>query len=359
MNGGSRKSEWVFIAVLAILAGCATEPYYEAAPITPVNVSPGEDVNIGVNAQMTFVWQSTENTQFYEFHIYNQNSKDTTQYRHDNLREDSVCQEGVCRLTLNVDLPTSKGHAWRVRAGNNAGLSEWNRTRFNMIEASADSKKSTTLNAGVESSVSAETVTSAETSVGAKPTTSVETSVNTKANVSTEISASTGETINAEVTAGEQTRNSVAAGTTSSETIPSVELIASVEESTEPDTKAQTDNDVEAEASAVSNSSMEQNGPDLLQPVEDAKVATGSLIDFKWRSLPDATSYDFYIYDSEGEKMVESLTEISASTLCRGESVCVLTRVVSMPEASHSWKVRANFRNDQSPFTISRFAVMH
>jgi len=346
MNAGSRISEWVCItvaAVLSILTGCATEPYYEAAPITPINVSPGEDVNIGVNAQVTFAWQPTENTHFYEFHIYNQNSKDTAQYWHDNLLQDNICQQGICRLTLNVDLPITEGHAWRVRAGNNAGLSEWNRTRFNMIEASSAANENaiTELNADTELTANTEPE-------------------NTEPGVASESVTNSEPETDAETSPGEPASTSSAA-VVSAETLPSVELISSVEEKTEPGGSTKSDKvaGVEASASAESTSSTELTGPNLLQPTQDAEVATGSLIAFKWRSLPGAVSYDFYIYDSTSNKTVESLTEVAAATLCRGEDVCSITRVVSMPEAKHSWKVRANFPNDQSPFASSGFAVIH
>jgi len=98
--------------------------------------------------------------------------------------------------------------------------------------------------------------------------------------------------------------------------------------------------------------------PELLQPTGGVKVEAGSLVDFKWRSVPNAVSYDFFIYDSVGKKMVESLTGIAAKTLCRDGDECRLTREVALPVASHAWRVRANFQNGQSPFSSSRFAVV-
>ena len=330
MESTSRKSDWVLMAVLVVLVGCATEPYYEAAPINPINVAPSEDVNISVNARTTFSWLATENTQFYEFHIFNQVTKDTTQYRHDKLEVESVCSEGRCSLTLNVDLPISDGHAWRVRAGNNAGLSEWNRTRFNMIEARA--------------SVSNEepAKTSADVTVESR----FESDSNPAPNAVTLSSAD------------EQAGTSDAAAE-NSEAVPSAELVPKVSEVAELDTNAVVRSNTETQTLAVSNSASERGGPDLMQPTEDTQFVSGALVDFKWRSLPNAVSYDFYIYDSVSKEMVESLTDIAAVSLCPIENVCGLTREVSLPEAHHSWRVRANYEQGASPFSSNRFVVTH
>lgn len=340
----SQKSDWAFISLLFMLFGCATEPYYEAAPITPTNVSPGEDIEIGVNASTTFTWLSTENAQYYEFHIYNQKTKDTVQYLHDQLLGANICQDGRCSLTLNVDLPTVKGHAWRVRAGNNAGLSEWNRTRFNMVRASTEASTST-------ESIAAE---------------SAESSTESSTEASTEASAEAGESVDLSVAVQASENGEVSqAGLpdVESEEIPSVELVTDAEQSVENvedavalDTSESETSDSET-ALLKANSQPESTGPELIQPDEDVNVATGSLVDFKWRSLPDAVSYDFFIYDSVSKEMVESLTNIAATSLCTSENVCGLTREIALPEAHHSWRVRANFEDGKSPYSSHRFVI--
>jgi len=344
MRGISRKSDWALISfafVLFILASCATEPYYEAAPVTPTNVSPDEDVNISANASTTFTWLSTENTQYYEFHIYNQNTKDTTQYLHDQLQEASICQDGRCSLTLNVDLPTSKGHAWRVRAGNNAGLSEWNRTRFSMIKASTST----------ESIADESTESSTETSAESGEV--VDLSTATQASENEEVNQSASQVTEAEVMPGAE----VEFVTNFEESAEKIDEGAeNTEEVAELDTAVSESSDAEKEL-LKTNSQSESNGPDLIQPDEDVSVATGSLVDFKWRTLPEAVSYDFFIYDSVSKEMVESLTDIAAELLCTSENVCGLTREIALPEAHHSWRVRANFEDSKSPYSSHRFVI--
>jgi len=319
MISNSRVSGWVVIALLVMLASCATEPYYEAAPITPVSTSPSDDVEIGVNAQTTFVWLPTENTQFYEFHIYNQITKDIKQYSRTRLLDNAVCRDGLCRLTMNVDLPKAKGHAWRVRAGNNAGLSEWNRTRFNMVDASTATNSSAEAIASLSLSSSAESGANAEVAADAEADASDVVMPNP-------------------------------------DQFPSVELITDAQ--TETETNAPVSEGSEADTLVTLKSQPAATVPALMQPTEGVKVESGSLVDFMWRSLPGAVSYDFFIYDSVSKKMVESLTNIAATTLCRSGNICRLTRVVALPVASHAWRVRANFNNSQSPFSSSRFAVV-
>ena len=336
----SQKSDWALISLLFMLFSCATEPYYEAAPLTPTNVSPVEDIEISVNASTTFTWLPTENTQYYEFHIYNQKTKDTVQYLHDQLLEANICQEGRCSLTLNVDLPTVEGHAWRVRAGNNAGLSEWNRTRFNMVEAS------TQVNTQVDTKTESIADESTELSVGASA----------EAGESVDLSAAVQASENEEVSQSGLSAVEL-------EELPSVELVTDVEESVENVEDVAVLDTGESEASDTetallkANSQPESTGPELMQPDEDVSVATGSLVDFKWRSLPDAVSYDFFIYDSVSKEMVESLTNIAAKSLCSSENVCGLTREMALPEAHHSWRVRANFESGKSPYSSHRFII--
>lgn len=132
MNKLVRKTR-LAVPLMVLIAGCATGVEYDAPPSAPVNVSPVEQSDMLVNTRTTFVWQASANASYYEFHIYNNANSDIEQYARRDLLASSVCQNGRCSVTLSVALPYKKDHAWRVRAGNNAGLSVWTRTRFNMV----------------------------------------------------------------------------------------------------------------------------------------------------------------------------------------------------------------------------------
>lgn len=239
--------------IMVLVTGCAFGPEYEVAPFPPVNMSPTEQADVVVNAQTTFVWQTAANATFYQFHIFNNASNDITQHARTNLQSNDVCENGQCRVTLAVALPYKKNHAWRVRAGNNAGFSGWTRTRFNMVGSGE--------NAG----------TSTSTGVGTLMTPSTPRPVS-------------------------------------------------------------------------------PNGID---------VESETLVEFVWRAIPEATGYDFHIFDAVNTQMVDVLNDMPATTVCQSRELCRITRTVKLsPSDAHVWRIRAVNQNGQSTWTRSNFNVV-
>lgn len=233
----------VVLMPLILSMGCASGPVYDLAPLPPVNMTPIVLTDIAVNAQTTFVWRSSENTNYYEFHIFNNETNDIEQYARRNLGESSVCVEGRCSVTLNVALPVKKDHAWRVRAGNNAGLSNWTRTRFNM----------------------------------------------------------------------------------------------------------------------VGSDSLSSASPDIPSPVrpDGSDVQMQTLVEFVWRNIPDATSYDFHIFDAVNAEMIDTLNDLPATTLCQNSDLCRISRSVKLsPSDAHAWRIRAVNSNGRSQWTRTEFNVI-
>lgn len=242
--------------IASSVSGCTSERIYDSVPLVPINVSPSEESEIANDSSVTFVWQSSTGAQYYEFHIFNQQTKDINQYYRRNLQAGDVCQNGSCQLTLNVSLPEAADHAWRVRAVNNAGFSGWTRTRFDMVGAG-----------------------------------------------STRSSNNDG------------SGNSVV-----SRSAPSV--------------------------------------PNPLQPLSGSTAKLDSLVDFVWSSAPQATSYDFHLFDSLNRTIVDELTDIPATTVCQIGENCQLTRKVQLPPSTnHAWRVRAVNNDGQSAWTRVEFTV--
>ncbi len=127
------------VCLLTVLvgAGCAGFGSDQAtiAPALPINVSPIEATDIKVNTETRFVWQAVPTATHYDFHIFNRQSGDIERHFMRNLKARNVCNGGECSVAMVVALPFMRDHAWRVRAINSAGQSEWNRTRFNMVSA--------------------------------------------------------------------------------------------------------------------------------------------------------------------------------------------------------------------------------
>lgn len=239
-----RLPEWAFsVLAVAALTGCASEPFYNAAPLVPQNVSPLEEADIVTNANTSFVWNASANAQFYEFHIFNQQTKAIDQYYRYDLRDHAVCNAGKCSVSMSVNLPAVQDHAWRVRAGNNAGFSAWSRTRFNMVAAG-----SATI------------------------------------------------------------------------AIPAV--------------------------------------PDPLQPLTGSAIKANAMVDFVWRAVPEATSYEFHLFDSVNRTIVGSLRDIPANTVCQGSRNCQITRKINLPPSQdHAWRVRAINNSGESAWTRVVFAI--
>lgn len=242
MKNWIRIATWVGV-VVSLTTGCASGPVYDSPPLPPTNVSPVESTDIVVNAQTTFVWLASDTAEYYEFHIFNNETNDIEQHARRNLRADSVCQGAQCSLTMSVALPIKKDHAWRVRAGNYAGLSGWTRTRFNMVESVA-----------------------------------------------------------------------------SAANVPGIP------------------------------SPIRPNGID---------VKSQSLVEFVWRAIPEATGYDFHVFDAVNAEMVDALNDLPATTVCQSGNLCRITRTVSLqPSDTHAWRVRAVNRDGRSGWTRTQFKVL-
>jgi len=250
-NSGLKKIAFCSkFQMLSILTGCAGE-VFDTPPLTPVNVSPIEGADIALSTTTTFVWLASERAQYYDFHLFNVDNGDIEQYASRNMRRDSVCENDRCRLTLSVSLPFLEGHAWRVRAGNNAGVSGWTRTRFNMINTSTSNNEDVQLG-GL--------------------------------------------------------------------TTPAV--------------------------------------PSPVSP-EGNDFRSDDLVEFVWRAIPDATGYDFHIFDAVNTEMVDTLNDLPATTVCQSGELCRLTRSIALPpSAAHAWRIRAVNDKGRSDWTRSVFSVV-
>ena len=118
---------------LMLLAGCASNRWYDNPPPMPVPVSPTPKAALGPNPQVTFTWKPSDTATGYDFHIFNSENSDIDRYMKRNLAPGDVCRDGLCTLSLALSLPESERHAWRVRAVNNAGASSWTRNLMTWV----------------------------------------------------------------------------------------------------------------------------------------------------------------------------------------------------------------------------------
>ncbi len=96
----------------------------------PIPVEPAVDTMIASGTPVRFVWRASDTAEHYDFHIFDRTTTDIKKYYRKALKPASVCAATICSLTMTVSMPVDNGHAWRVRAYNSAGNSEWSRTVF-------------------------------------------------------------------------------------------------------------------------------------------------------------------------------------------------------------------------------------
>lgn len=96
----------------------------------PEVISPPSAAELGNVSTVEFIWHATQQTESYEFHIFNAQTSDIKTYMRTNLKAETICRDELCSITLTLSLPESNRHAWRVRSTNVAGWSAWTRRQF-------------------------------------------------------------------------------------------------------------------------------------------------------------------------------------------------------------------------------------
>ena len=99
----------------------------------PDAIAPEVGASLVVNAPTRFSWAPAERAAHYDFHVFDRETRDITRYYRTELDAGAICTPEACAVTLPIALPYVDGHAWRVRAGNNAGKSDWTRSTFSMV----------------------------------------------------------------------------------------------------------------------------------------------------------------------------------------------------------------------------------
>ena len=125
------------IAVLTLLSACATTPFYDYPPPMPRALTPETGTSLRAGEPVEFSWRRTEDTESYDFHVFNAENSDIARYMKTDLRAEDICSGDHCSINLYLALPESERHAWRVRASNNAGKSAWTRTLFTFTASPA------------------------------------------------------------------------------------------------------------------------------------------------------------------------------------------------------------------------------
>ena len=115
-----------------MLAAAAPAPQPPPEPSVPTNLSPEVNAQIEAGATQSFSWESQTAIDAYDFHLFDKTTGDLT-YTYE-LDPALICSDGQCALEAEITLPVSNDHAWRVRAINESGTSNWSRSIFHVVE---------------------------------------------------------------------------------------------------------------------------------------------------------------------------------------------------------------------------------
>lgn len=116
-------------AAICLVSACSRTPWYDDPPVQPMPLSPAPGAVL-LPGDTTFTWSRTAQTESYDFHVFNDETKDIDRYMLQGLNPATICAADTCSISLQLALPDSSRHAWRVRASNVAGKSAWTRSLF-------------------------------------------------------------------------------------------------------------------------------------------------------------------------------------------------------------------------------------
>ena len=125
------------VAVLTFLSACASTAYYDYPPPMPRALAPEAGAILRSGEPVEFSWRRTDDTESYDFHVFNAENSDIARYMKTGLLAADICSADHCSINLYLSLPESERHAWRVRASNIAGKSAWTRTLFTFTTSAA------------------------------------------------------------------------------------------------------------------------------------------------------------------------------------------------------------------------------
>ena len=123
------------LPMLVLLTGCSSQPYYDSPPLKPENLTPLVGADVVINAQTRFSWTAVETASHYDFHVFDRSNGDIGKYYRQAMYAADICDRDECSIEVSVALPYLDSHAWRVRAGNSAGKSQWTRSLFNLVHS--------------------------------------------------------------------------------------------------------------------------------------------------------------------------------------------------------------------------------
>ncbi len=317
-------------------------------PATPIPVFPAANADINEGATVTFQWEASTDATTYDFHFFNnrEGERGTLPYVL-GLDAASVCTDGECAWTTQVELPIASQHAWRVRAVNTAGTSSWSRHTFNVMVPVTDIPEMPELVEPMDNAL-------------------VESGDITRFRWTPAVGASRYEL---EVVDDADALNPVVIAATLPATSCTDDLCQLQLTLDLPANQALSWQLRAANAAGetewqsrllrlVPTATAEPGMPENVNPAIGAEVVRDTDVTFVWEPAPNATTYEFHVFDGANSAITASATGIDPAASCNSEQ-CSWTMPVTVPAATnHAWRVRARNSLGASNFTRSLFSVI-
>ena len=314
-------------------------------PAVPVNVSPAVGANVQEGAELTFFWLSDPSVESYDFHLFDRVNSKAVDFVYD-LQPDEVCSADQCRFTREITLPAGDNHAWRIRAANSAGKSNWSRNVFNVVSGLPAPPRlelptaQATLEAGTTSAFVWQKSATASTYAlhifaGSEPETNlIKALVKQSACSANTCSLS----INLDLPAANDYLWQVTASNSSGDSVSAQRGFA----------LGKTIDPVPGRLSTPVN----------VSPDAASDLVQGADVEFMWQRDSLAVSYEFHIFDNVNKETTPYVTGLLADDICV-DGLCSLTYAVTQPVAkNHAWRVRALNAQGYSEWSRTVFSVV-
>lgn len=308
-------------------------------PLKPVNLSPEVGADFNAGATVEFVWQFDPVVSAYDFHVFNRNTSEAVDFVYDLLPTD-VCEADTCSFTAEVTLPIGENHAWRIRAGNASGKSDWSRSIFNVVEVVSDPPATPILEAPANQ-ITLE--------AGTSPAFSWQQSATATSYTLRVVSASALD----EILIDEQLELSACLQSVCSVSV-NLDLPAANDYLWQVTAGNAAGVSAAAERSFTIVAQVTERPPTPVNvlPAPATEITQNSEVEFVWERDPAAVTYEFHIFDNVAKTTTPYVVGLVAGDIC-SDGLCRLTQTVTQPVATyHAWRVRG--RNSLGPSSWSR-----
>ena len=329
------------ITTIVVREPQVVEPVIKS-PIIPTAVFPEQDALVFANSSVEFQWEADATIDTYDFHFFDGVTSRTLPFI-TNLSAAELCSDTLCSLSLPIELPLGGVHAWRIRARNSAGLTNWTRHRFTVLEPITESPGAVLL-LGPDNGSVFENDT--EVTFGWLPVERAQSYEFALTNAANDVLVS--QTLSA---------------TTCSESACTIDALLNVETNANYQWNVLATNAIGTSASenrslsVIPSATRAPNLPENLSPAPNAQLAENSTVTFSWSHDSETATYEFHFFNrTDGEEIYTY--GIDPQLACSSD-VCSLNQVVNLPiDVNHAWRVRGRNSLGITTWTRSTFDVV-